>query len=431
MKKTLLIKLFVLMQILLIPIPALAVSVGESAGEIWVDGPDEVNGFSPSWPDAAVDSEGLSIFVYSSKLAPSGGTSEDVFLRAFDPGGMPQSDPVKINTYDDNIQRIPRMAISGDDSFMVIWQSFEPAPNNPDVDRIIIRGQAFDANRDPVGNERLLSSVSTSIATQVYADVAALRDGGYVVVWHSLNTLEVEDPDTTGIQARRLGANGAPLAEQFQVHPNTFGHQNNSSVTGLADGGFLIVWTTPEVHGRRFKADGTAQGDVFQINTFTTGTEVKTDVVMHEDGRVLVVWQSNEERIEGNEIRGRLYSPNLVAQGPDFRINSLTAEDQLNPRVADYGQAGFFVVWGSVVSAGSDIDPKAIEGRVVTGSDQFTGPEFQLNQYTPFSQHDPGIGGRNDRVAVAWASQRGPETSSNVILGQSWAICGIFCDSFE
>jgi hypothetical protein len=259
-----------------------------------------------------------------------------------------------------------------------------------------------------------------------------LRDGGYIVVWRSSQTLTPGD-DSWTIQARRIGANGVPLAGQFQVNSTmTSASENYPAVTELADGGFLVVWTLPQVHGRRFAADGTPDGDDFQINTLTAGAEREPDAVLHEDGRVLVIWHDEEESGDnGSEIRGRLYSQDLIAQGADFRINTLIAGDQILPRAANYGAGGFFVVWQSVVSAGDDIDPPGIEGRIVTGSNQFAGPEFQVNEWISGKQQSPGIGGKNGRVAVGWHSNSNSETSANVINGQFWSICGIFCDSFE
>jgi hypothetical protein len=217
-------------------------------------------------------------------------------------------------------------------------------------------------------------------------DVAALRDGGYRVVWRSNQTPEPNDSSTT-IQARRIGANGLPLAGQFQVNSTmTSAAESFPAVTELADGGFLVVWTTPQVHGRRFFADGAPDGNDFQINTFIEGAESETEVVLHEDGRVLVIWKDAEGSGDGTEIRGRLFSPELVAQGADFRINTLIAGDSREPRVAAYGQGGFFVVWESTNSVGGDNEPNSIEGRLVTGRDQFAGPQFLVNEWTPKSQ---------------------------------------------
>ena len=99
--------------------------------------------------------------------------------------------------------------------------------------------------------------------------------------------------------------------------------------------------------------------------------------------------------------------------------------------MADYGKGGFFVVWESDASAGDDNSPPGIEGRIVTGSDQFAGPEFQLNEWSSGRQQVPGIGGKNDRVAVGWDSSTNEDNLNSVIYGQLWSICGIFCDGFE
>ena len=55
---------------LLISFPTLAAPFGEHAGEIWIDGPDDVKpGINPAHPDAAVDHLGRSIFVWDGNPA--------------------------------------------------------------------------------------------------------------------------------------------------------------------------------------------------------------------------------------------------------------------------------------------------------------------------------------------------------------------------
>lgn len=426
MKKTFLRKIAIVLLCVCLSAPLSASPVGESAGEIWIDGPDQP-GSDPNQPDADVDSTGRTIFVWDAFTA----NRKDIFLRVFPADGGDPSDPVRVNTYVDDAQHYPKIAINNDGSFLVVWLSAEPPePEDPFL-RNVVRSQAFDANANPVGNEQLLSTLDPLLTTDNKADVAALPSGEYIVVWRSSQTPEQNDNSTT-IQGRRIGANGVPLADQFQVNSTmTSASERWPAVTALADGGFLVVWTVPEVHGRRFAADFTPVGNDFQINTLTTGTESKTEVDRNADGRVLVAWQDREENVEGFEIRGRLFSPDLVAQGQDFRINTLTMDDQLEPEVADYGKGGFFVVWQSWVSAGNDVNPQSIEGRIVTGSNQFAGPQFLVNSWTEDSQHHPGLGGMNGRIAVAWHGKSNPETSGNVIQGQFWSICGIFCDSFE
>jgi hypothetical protein len=418
---------------LLISFPAQAAPIGESAGEIWIDGPAEVQpGSDPGNPDVVIDESGRSIWVWDGTPASA---KKEVFLRIYPADGGPPTDPVQVNTFDDDNQHFPRVAVSGDGSFLVVWLSkeiFNP-PNT--ATRNIIRSQAFDADANPVGDEQILSTLKPGLTAFDKVDVAALPGGDYIVVWKSSQTFV--DPEDNGhtIQGRKIGADGNPLAEQFQINSRiTRENERDPAVTELADGGFLVVWTTPQVHGRRFNADFTAAGDDFQINVadeFIAGTEVDTDVVVHEDGQVLVVWTDPEDKSNVTEIRGRLFSQNLVAQGQDFRINTLTTGAQAVPRAADYGQGGFFVVWQSAASAGDDNDPPGIEGRIVTGSNQFAGPEFQLNDWISQKQQFPGIGGRNGRVSVGWDSATNVDDSKSVIYGQFWSICGIFCDGFE
>jgi hypothetical protein len=416
----------------LFPGETMAATNGEAGSDLWVDGPVAVQpGSDRIYPDAAVDPAGNLVFVWTVFNA-AGGNNWDVFLRRFGANGEPLADPVRVNTLIDNTQRIPRVAISGDGSFLVIWQSLEQEPDAiPGVRRIFVRSQAFDSDGAPVGTEQLLSTLSTSEATDAEADVAALTGGGYVVVWSSRNS-----PGLTldnYIQARLVTANGTPSGDQFKANSSDGPNVDQPAVTELADGGFLVVWagSNVEVQGRRFLANGTPDGNDFQVNTFTTGTEADPDAALHSDGRVMVVWTDDEGIGESDEIRGRLFSSELTPAGSDFRINTLFSGIQADPKVGDYGKGGFFVVWESAVSAGNDITPRSIQGRIVTGSNLFVSSDFQVNRWIAGSQQQPGMSGRDGRIAVAWRSAGNEDTMEDVITAQHWSICGIFCDGFE
>jgi len=397
--------------------------VGEKSDEFWVDGPAEVQpGDIADNPDVAIDSSGRSIFVWSSFIS----TRYEIYLRVFDASHSPLGDPVLVNTLTEDDQNYPRVAVSSDDSFLVVWQSDEP-DSNTGFDSIWVRSQAFDAAGNPDGDEQLVSSHPTGEGLEVSADVAALRDGGYIVVWRSRDPLG--DSALVNIWARRIGADGVPLADPFVVNSTIGQKEEQPAVTELSDGGFLVAWARPDIHGRRFMADGTPVGQDFQIDTFIGGFEGDPDAVLGSDGRVLVVWR--DELLSGVEkyIRARIFSDKLVPQGNDFAINTLLTGLHRNPKGGDYGRAGFFVVWDSEFSVGDDSDEKSIQGRIVTGANQFDGAQFQVNDSTAGHQETPGIGGRNDRIGIAWRSW-GVEMPYTIV-GQSWSVCGIFCDGFE
>ena len=402
-------------------------NVGEASNELWIDGGADVRpGAIPSNPDVAIDSSGRSIFVWNSFTS----TRNEIYLRLFDTNNSPLGDPVLVNTLVESDQDRPRVAVSSDNSFLVIWQSYESNPNAPGFVNWV-RSQAFDADGIRNGDEQLVSSHPSGEIAEISADVAALRDGGYIVTWKSSDS----EGNDVNIWARRLGADGVPLADPFVVNSTIGQSEDQPTVTELSDGGFLVVWARPDIHGRRFMADGTPVGEDFEIDTFAGGYEIDPDAVLHSDGRVLVVW-SDEDRFGIERFtRARLFSDQLVPQGDDFPLNTLKVNLNAHPRAGDYGSAGFFVVWEGLESAGDDNDPNSIQGRIVTGSNQFDGPQFQLNVWGTGSQEFPGIGGRNDRIGIAWDSDGNPEyhpdTDDEVITGQFWSVCGIFCDGFE
>lgn len=403
-----------------------AASIGDSTGEIWIDGPNQP-GTNPIQLDADVDKTGRSIFVWESTAA---GDQKDIFLRVFPAGGGDPSDPIQVNTYADDAQHSPKIAISDDGSFLVAWLS-EEEPEGGGSLRPVVRSQAFDADSNPVGDEQLLSTLDLLITIAKKIDLDVLSSGEYIVVWRSNLTPEPDD-SSVSIQGRRIGSNGVPVADQFQINSTmTSASERYPAVTAISDGGFLVVWTEPQVHGRRFTEEFAPVGNDFQINTFIAGTESRTVVDMNGDGRVLVAWQDEEGSADGPEIRARLYNPDLVPIGEDFRINTQTVDDQREPEVAEYGTAGFFVVWASRVSAGNDVEPGSIEGRIVTGSNQFASPQFLVNSWVLDNQDDPGMGGKNGHIAIGWHSSSNPETMDNVLQGRFWSICGIFCDGFE
>jgi hypothetical protein len=405
---------------------AVANPPGDGGIEIWVDGPEEVQpSFNRNWPDAAVDPQGRSIFVWVESI-----NRQDIYMRRFDVSGNSLEDPIAVNTLVEDDQYNPRLAVSNDGSFLVIWESDEPDPDADGSDRVWIRGQAYHANAQPNGGERLISAISTGAVTGRYADVAALTGGGYVVVWNQASAIA---PDTgPNIQARLVSEDGAPNGDAFLANSSIGSSEFYTAVTELDNGGFFAVWRASSVlWGRQFSSTGVPTGDDLKIDTISPGSIVDPDAVRGTDGRVLVVWEDGEGTGGGNEIRGRLFSPTLNPLGGDFRINVLTESTQTQVRAGSYGKYGFLVAWQSPVSAGDDND-MSIEGRMVTGANAFGGPQFTINKFTASAQTSPGVGGMGDAVAVAWRSALGNDfDNDDVITAQAFYVCGIFCDSFE
>ena len=116
--------------------------------------------------------------------------------------------------------------------------------------------------------------------------VAALSDGGFVVVWQSM----LQDTSYWGIYGQRFNANGNRLGSEFQANTKPHDSQKKPTVTGLKSGGFVIAWeaeyqdgnqqgvfqngdATTEIVQQRYDADGN------QIGRSMAGT-VSDDIIM-------------------------------------------------------------------------------------------------------------------------------------------------------
>jgi Ca2+-binding RTX toxin-like protein len=110
------------------------------------------------------------------------------------------------------------------------------------------------ADRQPAAPEFTVSNGAASDP-----DVAALKGGGFVIAWDN------GDP-AGGIEFRRYDAAGVAIGTEVTVDAGAAGVEDDVTITGLADGGFVIGWSetsstdTLALHARSFNAAGTATG---------------------------------------------------------------------------------------------------------------------------------------------------------------------------
>jgi hypothetical protein len=137
----------------------------------------------------------------------------------------------------------PALAELADGRLIVVWER-----NGGSYARFIA------ADRSLSGPE---FSVSNRGATD--PDVAALNQGGFVVAWDG------DDP-TNAIRFQLYNAAGVALGNLVEVDTGADGERDKVTITGLADGGFVVGWTVTNDLGvvalfaRTFTADGTAAG---------------------------------------------------------------------------------------------------------------------------------------------------------------------------
>ncbi len=57
------------------------------------------------------------------------------------------------------------------------------------------------------------------------------------------------------VYAQRYDVDGSAVGTEFRVNTTTLGSQNYPSMTGLADGGFVVTWTSDVIINGEYRAE--------------------------------------------------------------------------------------------------------------------------------------------------------------------------------
>jgi hypothetical protein len=144
---------------------------------------------------------------------------------------------------------------------------------------------------------------------QIAPAIAVAPSGEFVVTWMS----EAQDGDQTGIYARRFGADGEPLGDEFQVNTVTRSAQRAPKVVMDEHGNFVVIWHgfTPgevnfivpafDIKARLFRADGTPVGDEIFLNRYRSNTQEFPRVAFAPNGTFFAAWSSNGQSSDNSQ----------------------------------------------------------------------------------------------------------------------------------
>ena len=108
------------------------------------------------------------------------------------------------------------------------------------------------------------------------------------------------------------------------------------------------------VFGQRFAASGAPVGAEFRVNTYTALDQSRPTIALDSSGNFVVAWQSAGQDGSGNGVFGQRYAATGAPLGPEFRVNTYVASDQVDPAVAADNAGDFVVVWSSFGQDGSN-----------------------------------------------------------------------------
>lgn len=286
---------------------------------------------------------------------------------------------------------------------------------------------------DAAGSEVQVNSYTTG--SQEKPAVAALAEGGFVVVWQSDGSYGT-DP-AASIQGQRYASDGSPLGGQFQVNTYTASLQRSPTVAAFLSGDFVVVWHSfgsdngdpsfSSIQGQRYASDGSPLGAQFLVNTFTTSLQGDSSVAAHPGGDFVVVWSSYGSF--GNDsdyasIQGQRFTSDGSAAGSQFQVNSYTPGGQYYPAVAVAASGDFVVVWSSQES---QFFYPSIQGQRFASDGTAVGTQFQISSATSLYQEAAVASSPDGGFVVAWHSDTAinGDGDSSSIQGRRYGSDGV------
>src|SRR5262245_34224138 len=208
------------------------------------------------------------------------GNDTDIVARIVSPSGM-VGVQFDIDNQTDN-RNVSKIATLSNGNFVVVDQDERAgSATNTDIDFAI-----FTPAGTPVIGPTPFAGSASPTSPESDPDVAALRDGGFVVVWTVLYPPSLGG--TTHIRYSVLSNDGAFIVRNFLVDRGGGGNRDEASVVALADGGFLVTWEDDGanlVHAQRFDAAGNQVGTEFTVKNGVSPVD-SPEAALLADGRI-------------------------------------------------------------------------------------------------------------------------------------------------
>jgi len=276
---------------------------------------------------------------------------------------------VVVNTFSNNFQENPAVATLTNGNVVVVWESFCEAGSGSLLD---VYGQILSPAGQKIGGEFLINQFTSY--NQRTPTVAALANGGFVVAWISEQERAVAGASPNPIYASQSSNPSVDVYARlynnsYQAQGNEFlvntdsNPCGNPSATAAADGSFVIAWnafdmTHPsnglDIYARTYSSAGVG-GTVMRINSYLSGNQYAPRVSA-VGGDYLMVWTSLGQDGSREGVYGQFLHEDGSMVGGEFRVNTTTLGQQINPVVTSDGVSQFVVVWSSFTGGTYNFD---------------------------------------------------------------------------
>jgi phosphoheptose isomerase len=400
-------RLLSLEQVLKLSGSALALGLMLNSGEAQAQAPlaqgseFKVNTYTTDaqqFPAIAMDSDGNFVVTWGSWNQDDSYTG--IFAQRYNALGVAQGSEFQVNTRTLWEQQYPAIAMDSDGDFVVTWQS-----SNQDGESWGIYAQRYNASGVAQGVEFLVNTYIEN--AQMNPAIAMDSDGDFVIAYESFTWDPIARVGEGNIFAQRYNASGVAQGDEFQVNTFTTNNQEYPAIAMDSDGNFVITWASggqdgsfEGVYARRYNASGVAQGGEFRVNTYTAGNQNYPSIAMDSDGDFVIAWQSNLQDGSDYGVYAQRYNASGVAQGGEFQVNTYTTSFQSDPSIAMDSDGDFVITW-----TGQDWWGAGIFAQRYNALGAAVGSEFPVNTYKENNQLASSIAMDSDGdFVITWQS---------------------------
>lgn len=211
--------------------------------------------------DVAVNPNGTFVVTWSAWQSP--GTDNDglsIQSRCFTASGTPIGNQFQVNTLITGDQYRSRVAIADSGAFVIVWQSAISSGSDDSSKSIQMR--RYSSACVPLGVETQVNTYVNDRQDQ--PDIAMSPLGSFAVVWRSRGNWD--DQSEENIQARLYSASGQALGDQFQVNLSTGGTPQTPTISGNPDLKYVVAWKEGDatIKARVFNGPGVVFSDFFE-----------------------------------------------------------------------------------------------------------------------------------------------------------------------
>ena len=162
------------------------------------------------------------------------GSSSGVYAQRYDATGAAVGGEFQVNTYTPNDQQSPKVVDLGDGSFVIVWMSNGVVGSGYDIS-----GQRYDSDGNAVGGEFVVSSPNTYNDNNHNPSIALRNDGALVVAWQDSSNSIIEQKIIDD-----FATDTTPIGDLDEVVSTPIvGNYIPPEVAALADGGHVVVWS--------------------------------------------------------------------------------------------------------------------------------------------------------------------------------------------